>query len=204
MAQKGVSDEFYDENEVTVEENAKKPKRSRNRPDLQKFGYEYAEPGDNARFIHFAMTLSNKEKVDFYKPDEVKARTDEYFNLCAENDIRPSIVGLSKSLGVSRQTLWNYKVGATISIPKETVDIIKNAYDMTEMLWEMYMMTTKGNPANLIFMGKNFYGYKDAQELVVSAREGDNTADPEEIARKYIQGAAADIPEDIEGDGTVD
>ena len=202
MAQKRPLKIVSDSDEETAVETVK---RHRNRPDLANYCSGNAEPGENAKFIAFARTLRSMEKVNFHDPKAVSTRIDEYFALCQENDIRPSIVGLASALRISRSQLWNYKTGNSgIRLPEETLDTIKEAYDTAEALWEMYVMNCKNNPANLIFLGKNFYGYKDTQDVVIQPKDPHENGTPEEIARKYVQGAVADVPDPVNGDGTVE
>lgn len=48
------------------------------------------------------------------------------------------------------------------------------------------MQSGKINPASGIFIGKNMFGYKDTQDVVVTPNNPlDNGASPTEIADKY-------------------
>ena len=180
-------------------------KKHRNRPDLANFGQEYAEPGDAARYVAFARAQFNQPKVDMSRPELVQERIDEYFKMCETYDIKPGIAGLATALGVSRKTLWAWKAGtANKTAPEESLDIIRKTYDTIETLWEMYMMDNKIAPGSGIFLSKNHFGYRDVQEVMVAPKDPFDGKDPEEVARKYIQGAVADAPEEIDGDGKVD
>ena len=55
-----------------------------------------------------------------------------------------------------------------------------------ESLWNDWMQSGKINPASGIFIGKNMFGYKDVQDVVVTPNNPlDNGASPAEIADKY-------------------
>lgn len=72
------------------------------------------------------------------------------------------MAGLAVSLGIDRQTLYNYKN------TDEFFDTIKKARDVIEQAWEEHAFL-KGN-AGSIFVMKN-YGYTDKQEVAVSPSE---------------------------------
>lgn len=144
-------------------------KKKRNRPDLANFGQEYAEPGDNAKYISFALASFNAPAIDMNKPEDVQERINWYLQRCAENDMKPGIVGLANALGVSRKTLWAWKTGQNgKTISPASIDMIKKAYNFIEEMWEDYMLNGKAAPPNLIFLGKNHYGYTDTTEVVVT------------------------------------
>ena len=56
-----------------------KQKQHRNRPDLAKFGEEYTEPGDNARYLRYAMASWDLPPIDISDPKQVEHRIVEYF-----------------------------------------------------------------------------------------------------------------------------
>ena len=83
--------------------------------------------------------------------------------------MKPGVVGLSNALGVTRQTLWYWKEGVRrADATKESVDAIKKAYGYLEELWEDFMLNGKVSPPNGIFLGKNHFGYRDVQDVVLS------------------------------------
>ncbi len=168
-------------------------KKKRNRPDLANFGQEYIEPGDNTKYISFALETFNAPRIDINNPTEVKERIEWYLKRCQTADMKPGVVGLANALGVSRKTLWAWKAG-TIgkTINDESIDLIKKAYDFLEELWEDYMMNGKVSPPNGIFLGKNHYNYVDQSEVVVTPNTPLDNLDSNE-ARKRLTEA---IPDD--------
>ena len=168
-------------------------KKKRNRPDLANYGQEYVEPGDNAKYVTFAMETFNLGKVDLNDSDQVIDRINGYFRRCIENDMKPGVVGLANSLGISRQELWNIKSGERgkrLSI--ETVDAIKKAYGFLEELWEDYMMNGKISPPNGIFIGKNHFSYVDQQNIVVAPQSPLDSLDSDQARKRLTEG----IPDD--------
>ena len=180
----------------TIEEQAKdivSTKRKRNRPDLANFGQEYVQPGDNTKYITFAMESRNLPKINFDNNEEVKERIDWYFTRCAENDMKPGIVGMANALGVDRNTMYMWKIGERRAEQPGFQDMIKQAYSLVEEMWEFYMQNGKISPPNGIFLGKNHFGYKDVQEVVVEPHNPYENGKPDNVRDKYIEGMQNDI-----------
>lgn len=176
-------------------------KRRRNRPDLANFGQEYVEPGDNAKYIEFALASWNMPKVNLDSDDEVEERINWYFKRCLENDMKPGVVGLANALGVTRQTLWNWQNG-TVRANGRRFDLIKKAYGFLEELWEDYMMNGKVSPPNGIFLGKNHFNYKDVQDVVIAPQNnGDQDMSAEDIAKRYLEDGKTVETGFTDGDG---
>lgn len=162
-------------------------KRKRNRPDLAKFGQEFVEPGDNAKYIEFALASWNMPKIDLDSDEEVEERINWYFKRCLENDMKPGVVGLANALGVTRQTLWNWQNGSARAKGRR-FDLIKKAYGFLEELWEDYMMNGKVSPPNGIFIGKNHFSYRDVVDVAVAPRnDAENDYSAEDIAKRYLE-----------------
>ena len=174
-------------------EETVKPKRKRNRPDLDKFGQEFVEKGDNARYIRHAMASWDLPAIDISDEKQVKDRIVWYFNHCSEDDMKPTVSGLRNALGISNDTLWQWKNGnyrgATHS------ELIKKTYAILEELWEDYMQNGKINPVSGIFLGKNHFGYQDKTDVVVRRGEDEATIPQEVLEERY---------RDVLGDGAID
>lgn len=172
-----------------------KAKRKRKRPDLANYGNEFAEPGDNSRFLRFALESWDLPPIDISDPKQVEQRIKDYFVHCAQNDRKPSIIGMGNWLGVDRDTVTRWRKG---DYRKEThCGIIKKAVALLEEQWNDWMMNGKINPASGIFLGKNMFGYKDVQDVVVapSSPLGD-VADAAQIADKYKDALPSEMVED--------
>jgi hypothetical protein len=124
------------------------------------------KPGENARYIRYAMASLDLPPIDISDPDQVAARIRLYFQYCADNDRRPQIVGLCNWLGISRDTLNTWKNEEYRSATHS--DIIKKAYGVLEEMWVDYMQNGKISPPTAIFLAKNFFNYKDVADVVVT------------------------------------
>lgn len=148
------------------------------------------EPGENSRFIRFALASWDLPPIDISDPEQVRERIGMYFRHCAENDRKPQIVGLCNWLGITRETLNTWKNGDVRSTTH--TDIIKKAVNFIEEMWADYMLTGKINPASGIFLAKNWYGYKDVADVVVTPNNPYQAASEDELKGKYL----TDIPSD--------
>ena len=151
------------------------------------------DPGDNTRIVQTNMKFFDMPKIDLYDSDAVRERLGEYFHIYAEADLKPTVAGMATALGVNRQRLWEIKTGAMVggttkqSLPPETLDLIKKAYDILEMSMENYASSGKVNPVISIFMMKNHFGYQDKTEYVLTPNQKqDSDYDAEDIRKRYL------------------
>lgn len=165
-----------------------KPRPSRSDP-INRYPENY-EPGDNSKFLAHALRVRDMPPIDTSDPEQVRNRINEYFMLCAEDDMKPTATGFRNALRISKATLWHWRQG---NYREDTHQgIICAAYDVLEALWEDYMQNGKINPVSGIFLGKNNFGYQDKQEYVVTPNVGGvQEVDPTMIEQKY-----AELPED--------
>ena len=175
---------------MAAEKETRIKKKPYNVPDL--------EPGDNTKYINHSMAIMKWEKPDMDSLEAVQNRCYDYFDLCAQNDMKPTFAGLALAFGVDRMTLWrwcnNHPEGRKLS--NSVRDTIKKARDLINAQMEDFMQNGKINPVAGIFLMKNNMNYTDQQEVVLRP---DNPLgeqkDPEELRRKYlgdVYGADAD------------
>ena len=165
------------------------------------------EPGDNSRFLNAALAVQElgKDKVDLSNKDttKLKIRIQDYFNLMATMDKKPTYTGLAMAIGITRQTLWTVQKGIppssyaknyygysnTTFASDESRAVIDQAVDVMTMLWEDYMQNGKINPASGIFLGKNFYNMRDEVEHVITPNTNPiDEMSADDIAKRYIEG----------------
>ena len=142
------------------------------------------DAGDNTKYLSHALAVRNMPPIDIADPVQVRNRISEYFALCAENDMKPSVTGFRNALRVAKSTLWEWRQGNYRGETHQA--IICEAYDMLEALWEDYMMNGKINPVSGIFLGKNNFGYQDKQEYVLTPNQKE-TVDTSVIEAKYAE-----------------
>lgn len=174
----------------------KKPKgkpRGGNSPMIGTNGLDL-EVGDNKKYLSVSMELMNLPDVDLKNPEQVSERLNLYFQIHADNDMKPTVAGMGMALGVDRRRLWEIKTDVADrnqDLPTLTRDYIKKAYKLMENLWENYMQNGKINPVSGIFLGKNNFGYQDKTEYVLtpnSTNPDDYNAD--DIRKRYLPDSA--------------
>ena len=132
------------------------------------------ESGDNTKYLSLGMELFNLPTIDLREPEQVDKRLNEFFEIHARYDMKPTVAGMGMALGLDRRRLWEIKTGnyhtskSLSELPTLTTETIKKAYEYMEILWENYMQNGKINPVSGIFLGKNNFGYQDKQEMVLT------------------------------------
>lgn len=157
-------------------------------PNPQKnFGEENTKPGDNSRFLRYALVSLDLPPIDISDPEQVKRRIGDYFEFCVKNDRKPNIKGLGNWIGVDATTVNAWKRGEYRS--STHTPLIKKAVDILEELWLDYMMNGKVNPGSGIFIGKNLFGYKDIQDVTLTPGSPLGDAPDQKQLEERIAGA---------------
>lgn len=167
-------------------------KKVRKRPDST----VQTMPGDNAKYTAHNLMLYRLKPVSFESAEEIDERIETYFDICQQNDMKPSVAGFSLALGVDRRRLWEIITGKVVK-PDAVVDSLKRAYLILNAQMEDYMQNGKINPVSGIFLMKNSFQYQDKQEIQVSANQGDAES-PDQLAAKYADAIPADFTDDAE------
>lgn len=144
---------------------------------------------DLDNYLQHNLTLMKWQKISLDDAYAVKTRVEKYFDLCVKDQTKPSASGLATALGITTQTLFNIKDEVS-RVGKPESEIIKQAYQVLEMMWEDYMLNNQIHPVAGIFLSKNQFGYVDTREVVVNTKKVE-TVDTDEMRRKYL----SSIPE---------
>ena len=188
MARKAMTEEEAMAAAMALTE--KENKKVRKRPDST----VQAMPGDNAKYTAHNLMLYRLKPVSFESAEEVEERTETYFEICQQNDMKPSVAGYALALGISRKTLWEIVSGRLVK-PPAVCDMLKRAYLVLNAQMEDYMQNGKINPVSGIFLMKNSFQYQDKQEIQVSASQGDAES-PDQLASKYADAIPANFTAD--------
>lgn len=159
-------------------------KKRRERPDRQL----QVDDGDNSKIMNHNMELFLLPDVDLKNPEEVQNRVVDYFKICAKNDMKPSVAGLSLAFNVSRTTLWNWVNQKNNAVAD--INPLKRAYNLLAAEMEDMMQNGKINPVAGIFLMKNNHGYADKTEVVVEPKNplGEIT-ERAALEQRYIEDA---------------
>ena len=176
-----------------VEQIVKKPRGGKNSPVIGDNGLQ-VEPGDNAKYLMVSMKLMELPDIDMTDVEQVRARLSEYFQIHADNDLKPTVAGMGLALnGMDRRRLWEIRTDAptsnkwVVELPTAVKDTIKKAYKLMENLMENYMQNGKINPVSGIFLMKNNFGYQDKTEYVLTPNtHSDSDYDADDIKKRYL------------------
>ena len=172
--------------EVAKKEKAKRPEKSR-QMSVQ------TNPGDNSKYLNHNIQVASLPSIDTTNPKEVEMRIFEYFQICGENDMKPSMAGMALAIGVDRATLWSWSVGNTRG--DTHYDTIKKAVQMLDAQMVDYMQNGKINPVSGIFLMKNNFGYKDQQEVVVTPQAPlGEQRDVDALRNEYMETVVEELP----------
>ena len=147
------------------------------------------QDGSNNRFLELVTSAMALPKIDLYNAEEVRGRIIQWFQMCAERDMKPGVANTALALGISREDFGKIARShpSTANYPPECRVLFQEAYSGLNALWENWMLNGKLNPASGIFLGKNDFGYVDVvnHEVAVSDRP----------SLEAIEGKYAEIPE---------
>ena len=177
-----------------VKEIVKKPKgKPRGGNNILTDAALNVDAGDNTKYVLLGARLFNLPSIDLKDPEQVVNRLNEFFQIHAEADMKPTVSGMGMALGLDRRRLWEIKTGnynkngMYADLPTLTSDSIKKAYEYMEILWENYMQNGKINPVSGIFLGKNNFGYQDKTEYVVTPNtQNDSDYNADDIRSRYL------------------
>ena len=179
-AQKGISTT----NDDVVKEVAK-----RRRPDRTEALSVHAEDGDNRKYLTHSLNMWGWERPDMTDTKAVADRIQQYFQLCADDDMKPSVEGLAVAFSTDRKTLWRWAEGAeggNRSITDETRHVIKKAYTILNLQMVDYMQNGRINPVAGIFLMKNGFAYNDQTEVVLTPNNPAGDAASHKQLEEYI------------------
>ncbi len=61
--------------------------------------------GDNTKYTTFALAIAQLPKIDVCNPEQLNTRFAEYFQLCADHDMKPGVAALALAIGMDRRRL---------------------------------------------------------------------------------------------------
>lgn len=146
-----------------------------------------AQPGDNRKYLMHSLRLADLPKCNLKSVEEVSQRIREYFTICAEDDMKPSVAGLALAIDIDRAYLWEIRTGRKGKNP-EVADTLNKAMKLLDLQMVDYMQNGKINPVAGIFLMKNNFGYTNEQEVVVKPQNPlGETRTVKELEEEYVE-----------------
>ncbi len=118
------------------------------------------KPGEISADTRLALELARLPRVDVKNSEQIRERCELYFRFCMENDIRPSVSGLTLSLNTNRQSLINWE-----QEPGERGEVIREAKGVIRYLLETWSLSGKLSPPTAIFWAKNLLNMTDSVKI---------------------------------------
>lgn len=124
-----------------------------------------------------------RHKVRLSDTDAVKEQTMKYLKACEKVGAFPSIIGLSRALGYTRQAIY-----AEINRRKnpDTADWLEMCRDTFSDILNESALTNNCNSVVSIFLGKALYDLRESVEIVARPIEQEHTASIEELKKRYM------------------
>lgn len=108
----------------------------------------------------------------FNSKEECLEEVEDYFKLCYECNVIPTIASLALYLGLHRETLYNY---ANNSKLYDFSNVLKQAIDVCQSYQEGAVLDGSIQAVPFIFLAKNYYGLKDTTDISFNNQQNDTT-----------------------------
>lgn len=141
--------------------------------------------------VDFVMKLNElgAQPIDRKNEEEMNQRFEDYLKLCMAYQIQPSNMACYLALGISKQTMSEWENG--VKGTTFQADFAQKVKKTISAFREIAANEGKINTVWAIFMGKNYDGLKDQQDVVVTPNVIGQTDDATTLAEKY----RANLPE---------
>lgn len=132
----------------------------------------------NTSLLQHTIEIAKIKAPNFKDRKDVERVCTQYFELCTNSNVKPTVSGFATALGTNRTTLLNWLNG---SVQVDNKEIILKAYSLIETFDEIAMKEGKIPPIIAIFNAKNNYGYSDKTDVKIVSED----VSDEEIERRY-------------------
>lgn len=176
------------EKKISKKKDSEKKIEKKKNPNMRRsnsIGQVQVNPGDNARYLRFALDCYELPPIDIADAEAVEERINWYFRHCIDCDIKPGVAGLCGALGIDRQTFYQWTTGVNREGTHKS--LAKKAKFTLEQLMEQYMVNGKINPVSGIFLLKNHFGYTDKQEITIQPKKGLEVENQKQLEERYIE-----------------
>lgn len=176
MARSEISKEKFFDKQIAKQSNSKNYSPTVNKSsssylsqeNVKEFNKEMQKRVFNSTGIGRPYAFSNV--VEFEK--EVQ----EYFDLCTDKQVVPTVTSLALWLGCNRDTLY-----AHANNPNSPFSgIVKNCINYLHSIMQNGTVDGKINPVTYIFISKNDYAMRDDKNITVSAQSNSSPVNSQE------------------------
>lgn len=122
---------------------------------------------------------------------DMEKRISQYFQICTDFELNPTVEGLALALNYERRSLWNIAAGRN-SLPYQ--EIVLAAKDFICNYDSILATSNKLNSQIYAFRSKNFYGMKDQVQIeAISNQSGDMPKDANGILEELPEAPAIEV-----------
>lgn len=137
----------------------------------------------NSRMTNVMVRVASLPMIDLNDADAIYNRALQYFNICAEEGIKPTQEGISSALKISRYTFSAWLTGK-VDKSQKVREVLGWIHSTLEALTMQMMVEGQIQPIPALFVLKNNYGYtNDEKELDI--KETKEKVDIDAIRKKY-------------------
>lgn len=130
-------------------------------------------------------TLDSYRMPKVQSDEELAARLDAYFSMCATDGIIPCVEDMCMYTGYAESTIWDWETGRRGGFSPATAEIIKKGKDFLKTFDAKMVISGALNFLTYCFRAKNYYGMVDKQELVLTPNQPLGTeSDPAELQKR--------------------
>ena len=112
----------------------------------------------------------------FSNLDELQEQMQEYFDLCTNQQVVPTITSLALWLGVDRDRIYDHANNPNSPFS----GVMKNTINYLHSIMQSGTIDGKINPVTYIFISKNDYGMRDDKNITVTPTISDSKVNSQE------------------------
>lgn len=112
--------------------------------------------------------ISNMGRPKYFQNiEETKRDIDDYFKLCFDYNMVPTVASFCTFLGCNKDTVYEYINNSA----SDFSDLLKNAVNTILSFQETGVLSSEIPAVPFIFLGKNYHGFKDNQDITIAKQE---------------------------------
>ena len=124
------------------------------------------KPGDNSKYAGILLAIHSWGPVDRKNVEQLEARFWDFVTFCGENDIRVTNQLAYYAMGITKDDVYDWAHGRSGSLAH--TDLVKKVKAFCATYREMLGAEGKINPVTLVWWQKNYDGFVDKTEMVVT------------------------------------
>lgn len=145
------------------------------------------ESGGTENYTRHTLKIGMLPKVMLKNTQDVADRVRLYFELCIEDDMKPTFAGFCLAMGMGRSSMTDVLNGrANNYIPEETRALLEQCYYMLTAETEQFMVDGKINPVAGIFLMRNNMGYTNDESTTLKIETQEKKQDTKALIEQAM------------------